>query len=231
MLNMGEMEVRTEMLQEGTGEFFDVSDMAIGVTYGLNLTDRFSLGISGKYILQKIWKEQADGFALDIGTIYDTPVNGLRIGAALTNFGSDMRMEGDDLLVYHDIDPKQSGNNDRIFAELQTSSWPLPLNFQLGVAMDLVQTESNRLTVAVDAIHPIDNTESMNTGIEYGFNNNFFLRVGYQNLFLRDSEEGLTAGAGVQTGLLGNVTVGFDYAYADFGRLQNAHRFSVNLVF
>jgi len=231
MLNMGEMEVRTELLQDGTGELFDVADLAIGLSYGFNLTDRFSLGITGKYILQKIWKEQAEGFAIDIGTIYDTPIAGLRVGAALTNFGTDLRMQGDDLLVYHDIDPQQTGNNERIFAELQTSSWPLPLNFQLGVAMDLIQTSTNRLTLAVDALHPIDNTESMHAGTEYAFNENFFLRVGYRNLFLRDSEEGLTAGAGVQAALLGNVRVGFDYAYADFGRLQNAHRFSVNLVF
>lgn len=231
MLNMGEMEVRTELMQDGTGEFFNVSDLAIGISYGFNLTDRFSLGLNAKYIQQRIWKEQATGFAVDIGTLYNTPVDGLRIGAALTNFGTDLRMSGDDLLVYHDIDPKQSGNNERIFAELQTASWPLPLSFQLGVAMDIIQSEQNRLTLAIDAIHPLNNTESVHTGAEYAFKENFFLRFGYRSLFLRDSEEGLTAGAGVQAAILGNVRLGFDYAYADFGRLQNAQKISVCVIF
>jgi hypothetical protein len=231
MLNMGEMKVRTVDLQDGTGEFFNVTDVAIGLSYGFNLTDRFSLGFNVKYISQSIWKEKAEGFAIDLGTIYDTPIKGLRIGAALTNFGTDMRMQGDDLLVYHDIDPTQLGNNDRIFAELQTESWPLPLNFQLGLAWDIWQNQTHRLTLASDAAHPIDNTESLHLGAEYGFKDKFFLRLGYRNLFLRDSEEGLTAGAGVHLALLGNFQISVDYAYADFGRLENAQRFSVILNF
>jgi opacity protein-like surface antigen len=231
MLNMGEMAVRTELLQDGTGERFNASDLAIGISYGINLTDRFSLGINAKYILQKIWKEEASGYAVDIGTLYNTPLEGLRIGAALTNFGSDMQMRGDDLLVYHDVDPNQTGNNDRIFAELQTAEWPLPLSFQLGVAMDFLRTEMNRLTVAVDAVHPNDNTESLNLGAEYAFKESYYLRVGYRSLFRQDTEEGLTLGGGINIALFGNVMIGVDYAYADFGRLQNAQRFSLNLLF
>ena len=231
MLNMGEMKVRTEILQDGTGERFNASDLALGISYGVNLTDRFSLGFNVKYIVQRIWKEEASGFAIDIGTLYNTPFEGLRIGAALSNFGSDMRMQGDDLLVYHDIDPNQTGNNDRIFAELQTSSWPLPLSFQLGVAMDVIKSEMNRITVAVDAIHPNDNTESLNFGAEYALKETYFLRVGYRSLFRQDSEEGLTVGGGLDLALFGNLLVGVDYAYADFGRLQNAQRFTINLLF
>jgi hypothetical protein len=231
MLNMGEMKVRTVDLQDGTGEFFDVTDVALGLSYGFNLTDRFSIGFNVKYISQRIWKEKAEGFAVDLGTIYDTPIKGLRIGAALTNFGTDMRMQGDDLLVYYDVDPTQLGNNDRIFAELQTQSWPLPLNFQLGLAWDIWQNQIHRITLASDAVHPIDNTESLHLGAEYGMKENFFLRLGYRNLFLRDSEEGLTAGAGVRLALLGNFRISVDYAYADFGRLENSQRFTVLLNF
>jgi len=231
MLNMGQMEVRTVDMQNGTGEFFNASDLALAVSYGFSLTDRFALGLNVKYLLQRIWKESAQGFAIDIGTIYQTGITGLRIGAALTNFGTDMQMEGDDLLVYHDIDPNQSGNNDRLFAQMQTQSWPLPLNFQLGVAMDVIQNPTHRLTLATDAIHPIDNQESIHLGSEYALMERYFLRLGYRNLFLRNSEEGLTMGGGVSMALLGNFRISIDYAYADFGRLQNAQRFSINLRF
>jgi long-subunit fatty acid transport protein len=231
MLNMGEMEVRTVDRPEGTGELFEVSDLALALAYGINLTNRFSIGFNLKYIRQKIWKESASGFAVDIGTLYHTPVQGLRIGAVLTNFGTDMKMTGNDLLVYYDVDPYQSGNNDQIFAQIQTDSWPLPLNFQLGVAMDVVQDESHQLTIEADAVHPNDNTESMHLGLEYGFNKQFFLRAGYRNLFQKDSEEGITIGGGMSLNLFGDFQASLNYAYADFGRLENAQRFSIRLRF
>ncbi len=230
-LNMGEMKVRTIDHPEGTGEYFDASDMAIGLSYGIHITNRFAIGFNFKFIQQTIWKEHARGFAVDIGTLYQTPWKGFRIGAALTNFGTDMQMSGNDLLVYHDIDPYQMGNNDHIFAELSTDSWPLPLNFQLGLAYDALQTENHLLTLEVDAMHPIDNSESINLGMEYGFLKRYFLRAGYRNLFLRNGEEGLTLGAGVNLGLFGGIHAAFDYAYADFGRLQNTQRFSIVLRF
>jgi len=203
-LNMGEMKVRTVDRPEGTGELFEASDMALALAYGINLTNRFSIGFNLKYILQSIWKEKASGFAIDIGTLYHTPVKGLRIGAALSNFGTDMKMTGNDLLVYHDIDPYQSGNNDQVFAQLQTDSWSLPLIFQLGVAMDVVQSETQQLTVEADAVHPNDNTESIHLGLEYGLNKQYFLRAGYRNLFLKDSEEGFTIGGGILFDFFGN---------------------------
>ncbi len=230
-LNMGEMMVRTIDRPEGTGEYFSARDLAIGLAYGIKITNRFSLGFNFKYISQSIWKESANGFAVDIGTLYETPWKGLRIGAALTNFGTDMKMSGNDLLVYHDIDPYQLGNNDRIFAELQTDAWPLPLNFQIGMAYDVLQSEQHHLTIEADAMHPIDNSESMNFGLEYGFWGKYYLRAGYRNLFLKNSEEGLTLGAGVQLPLFGTIKGGFHYAFADFGRLQNTQRFTIVLSF
>lgn len=230
-LSMGEMEVRTMDRPEGTGELFDASDLAMGLSYAMELTDHFSLGFNLKYISQRIWKETAQAFAVDIGTLYQIPIEGMRIGATISNFGTDMQMTGNDLLVYHDLNPNESGNNDHIFAELKTDSWPLPVSFQLGLAMDFIDDETNFLTAEIDGVHPIDNTESMHLGVEYGFKKMVFLRAGYRNLFLKDSEEGLTLGGGVNFNLVSNFGLSFNYAYADFGRLQNAHRFSAIVHF
>jgi len=228
-LSMDEMKVRTVEEPEGTGEFFNAGDLALAVSYAFNLTDRFSIGFNGKYIYQRIWKQTAQAFAIDMGTLFTTGLKGLRIGAALSNFGTDMKLSGDNLLVYHDIDPFKLGNNDRVFAELRTEKWPLPLLFQVGVAMEIYQTSAHRITIATDAMHPNDNTESINFGMEYAFREQFFLRGGYRNLFLRDGEEGFTIGAGFKTRFLGNFQIVLDYAYADFGRLENTQRISVNL--
>lgn len=230
-LSMDDMEVQTVERPEGTGEYFSAGDIAIGLSYALKLTDRFSIGFTGKYIQQHIWKETAWGIAIDVGTLFTTGFRGLRIGAILSNFGSDMKMTGKDLLVYHDIDPNKLGNNERIFAELKTESWPLPLTFQAGLAMELFQSHSHRVTVAADAVHPSDNTESIQVGMEYGLGERVFLRMGYRSLFMRESEEGLTLGCGVWLRFLGNVQFRMDYAYAEFGRLENAQRISLGIVF
>lgn len=230
-LHMDDMKVTTIDYPQGTGEYFSAGDLAIAVSYSSSLTDRFSIGFTGKYIHQHIWKESARGFAVDVGTLFITGFHNMRIGAVLTNFGTDMRMAGDDLLIYHDLDPNKMGSNERTFAELKTDAWPLPLTFQAGLALDAINTGRNRLTLAIDAVHPSDNTESIHVGAEYGLQNWIFLRGGYRDLLLRDVEGGLTLGGGVIARFLGNFQVKVDYAYADFGRLENVHRFSTGIIF
>lgn len=229
-LSMDDMLVRTEERPLGTGEYFRAGSVALAVSYGVNLTDRFSIGFSGKYIREEIWKEAASGVAIDIGTLFTTNFYGLRIGASLTNFGIDMRMKGEDLFVYHDIDQTQLGNNDKIFAELQTDSWPLPLTFQVGVAMELMNNSIHRLTIALDAVQPTDNTESMNIGIEYAMREWAFLRAGYHSLFLQDSEEGLTLGAGISL-QYAKIPLRLDYSFSEFGQLKDIQWFSAGIVF
>ena len=127
---------------------------------------------------------------------------------------------------------------------LQMESWPLPITFRVGVAMDALNTKRNRLTVALDALHPNDNTESVNVGFEYSYFGWAFLRMGWQALFLQDDERsGLFDDALDDNAFPSNIGFGFaygfnptlklklDYAYADFGRLQNTQRFSIGIEF
>lgn len=230
-LSMNEMKVRTVFYPEGTGEMFGAGDIGLGMAYGRNLTDRFSIGFNIKYIHQRIWHMKASSFAVDIGTLFTTQFNEMKIGMSISNFGGKMRLEGKDTLIKHDIDPVKTGNNDKINAHLDTDKWPLPLTFRVGISMDLLKDEMNRLTVAVDALHPNNNTESLNLGAEYVFYDLVSLRIGYQSLFLKDSEEGISAGAGLNMKLLGNLNLIVDYALAYFGVLNNVHRFSIGLTF
>ena len=223
--------VRTIDYPEGTGEEYNAGSIAIGASYGFNLTDRFSLGFSAKYIHERIWHESSSSLAIDIGTIYNTDFRGLRLGAAITNFGPPLQMDGSDLIIYEDLDPTIDGNNDRIMGKLLTEEWPLPLNMQFGIAYDVFQSRLGRLTMAVDAFHPINNTESINAGFEYSFLNIVTARVGYKAIGQQDTEEGLTLGAGLRYRLFGQSVIKIDYAYADFGRLQEINRYTLRLSF
>ena len=89
----------------------------------------------------------------------------------------------------------------------------------------------NKLVVATDAMHSNDNDERINIGGEWEFLGTFALRGGYRDLFLKDSEGGLVLGAGAKVGFAGASVVSFDYAWADYGRLNATHRFTLGLHF
>ncbi len=230
-LDYGDMEVTTLAEQDGTGEMFTASDMALGLTYAYNLTDRFSIGGNVKYIKQTIWNSSASSVAIDLGVLFQSDIYGLRIGASITNFGSDMQMDGKDLYVQHDIDPNNFGNNDQILATLNTDSYPLPLTFRVGLAMDLLDLDDHRFTIGMDALHPNDNDESLNIGAEYVFQNLIALRGGYKSLFLDNSEEGLTLGVGLMYDFAPGLGIFLDYAYQDFGILDYTQHFSFGIKF
>lgn len=232
-LSMEDMKVRTVDQPEGTGEYFSAGDLALGVSYARNLTDRFSIGFSAKFIQQKIWHMNATGVAFDAGTLFRTDLfGGMVIGASISNFGTPMQLAGRDNRQYISVANTQLGSNDRIPSDIELDSWDPPLIFQIGISTKAINTQDYKLILALDAIHPNNDFESMNVGTEFCFKDFLFIRGGYQSLFLHDSEGGLTFGIGVNTKMLfSNTVVSFDYAYRDFGKLEGVHTFSIDLKF
>lgn len=232
-LTTGDMKVTTVEMPEGTGEYFNASDIAIGLSYGRKFTERFSIGFTAKFIQQKIWHMNASTFALDAGTLFKTDLlGGMVIGASISNFGAPLTLSGRDTRTYNRVDETKLGSNERIPYDISLDSWDLPLLFRIGVSTDVVKMKDIRMTVAVDALHPNDNYESMNIGGEFSYLETFFIRGGYNSLFLADSEGGLSFGIGVNSKMLfSNSTFRFDYAFRDFGRLNNVHTFSAGISF
>jgi hypothetical protein len=220
-LSVPEDLVRTVEFPEGDGRTWDATSLAIGLSYGRSLTDRFSIGITVKYIREGIWSESANGVALDVGTLYMSEIQGLTLGASISNFGSKMRLDGRDL--YFNSYPENTINSGptNIASTYRTLDYDLPLTFRIGVSYKTWLVEDVSLVTALDATHPNDNTEYVNSGLEIGWRSIVFGRVGYKSLFLRDSEQGLTWGLGFQYGIVGVATVKIDYGFADYGRLKN----------
>ncbi|KAA3662981.1 MAG: hypothetical protein DWQ10_01230 [Calditrichaeota bacterium] len=231
-LGVPEDKVRTITQPDGTGEMFSANDFAVTLSLARQLTDKFSIGGNAKYTRQSIWHETAQTIALDIGALFETPFKGIRLGASISNFGGNMRMEGRDLRFSKDPDPDGIGNVEFVNANYETDHFPLPLFFRVGIAGELMQTDNTRITFGLDSINPNDNTESLNSGLEFAFNEMFFLRGGYSALFRDESEEGFTFGGGVHYRLWGSTTIlKLDYAYADFGLLETVNRFSLGVSF
>ncbi|MEJ5263371.1 MAG: PorV/PorQ family protein, partial [Ignavibacterium sp.] len=195
VLSMDEMEVRTIENPEGTGEFFDAGALVVGLNYSRYLTENFSIGFNFKYVNESIWHMSANGFALDVGTLYKIPIlNEFRIAASISNFGTKMQLSGRD--VTKTIASGSTGR-DILNANLELDHFDLPLLFRFGVSADLLKDENSRLTLAVDAVHPNDHSEYINSGLEYSWNEIVFIRGGYNSLFETDSEKGLTIGFGL----------------------------------
>ncbi|MBN1302530.1 MAG: PorV/PorQ family protein [Melioribacteraceae bacterium] len=226
-----EMDVTTIEEPEGTGETFGVQDVAVSLAWGFNITDNFSIGFNPKVVYQSIWKMSGMAFAIDLGVLYNTPFEGITLGASITNFGSKLQLDGTSSVVLYDDDITTSGNNGRIPARLQVDAWDLPLGFKVGLSYKPFTEGLHKLIIAVDAAHPNDNYEYVNVGGEYTFNNLFTVRGGYKSLFLEESEESFTIGAGIVQRIMGNINIRFDYAYVDFGTLDNIQKFSIGINF
>ena len=230
-LNYGEDDVTTVLAPDGTGERWTAQDVALAVSYSRRLTDRFSLGGSVKYISQTLWNESASTIAFDLGLLFETGFNDMRLGMSFSNFGGDMTMDGKDLLQRVDIDPANSGSNKTLVGKLKTDPWPIPLFFRVGVAMDVVKSNDVIFTLAADAVRPNDNVEYVNVGGELGWNNLIFLRGGYRSLFKTAAEEGLTLGAGVRYQFEGIATLELNYAYNQFGVFGNLNTVALAVGF
>ncbi|MFZ4619193.1 MAG: PorV/PorQ family protein [Bacteroidota bacterium] len=232
-LSAPEQEVTTIEQPEGTGVFYQVSDLAVGLTYSRILTDRFSVGFTAKYIQQNAYNESANTLAIDVGTRLQTGFHGMVIAMAVTNFGGNLKLEGRDLISTSDVNRNLSGDYNPS-SNLTTEQWSLPLNFRVGIALDVVGkgdpfflSDEHRVTLAIDANHPNDNTERANIGLEYGWNETIFLRSGYK---VNYDAERWTFGAGVNVNIADEHFT-LDYALVDYNNLGKVTRFSVGMDF
>ncbi|HOD53216.1 MAG TPA: PorV/PorQ family protein [Candidatus Cloacimonadota bacterium] len=235
ILHMDDMDVTEENAFGPTGEKFTASNVALGLTYAQAFTDKFSFGITAKYLREDIWEENINNFSVDLGTLYNTGYKNLTVGMALRNFGPDIKYEIDydeDGLV--DEDPFDLFDNDGdglTDEDRPETEFKIPMNFSLGVAMDLMRQENRYWIASAQIDNCVDRKETWNLGTEYNYNN-MFLRAGKQ---IGYDAANYSFGFGVKVPTrIGSFDV--DYAYTDMGRLaedflNSAHRVSVKLAF
>ena len=234
ILTMGEMEITTEQQPKGTGDFFDASDVMVGLTYSARLVDFFTFGISVKYITQNIYNETASALAVDIGTNLITGYKGIKVGMALTNFGTTMTLAGRDMQKSYDPLPNNA-TNVGIASNLKTEAWELPLNFRVGIGWDfigkgdvMIYDPIHSIKIGIDANHQNDGPENASIGIEYKWQNLIALRSGY---YFNDDVRKLAVGFGLNWDVPQSFAVGVDYAFAELDRLGSVHSISLKVGF
>ncbi len=232
-----DIEVTTLEHPDGFDTYYRIQDYAIGLSYARYVTDRLTLGLKVKFINEGIWREKARTLALDLGSLLDTGVLGMRLGMSLSNFGGSMRLRGPDLRVTHDRYANNPAER-KVSAELKTLDWPLPLTFRMGTSIELIGgqgqiavSDQNRLTLCYEMWDGMDSLMRAGFGAEYEWNKILFLRGGYYGIPLTKDEfntydtASYTFGGGLQYDL-GWASFRLDYALTNFRILGNSHIFS-----
>ncbi len=230
-LRTADMEETTVEQQDGTGRTFDAASYAFSLAYARQLTDRFAIGGTAKYISERINVSNATGLAFDVGTTFRTPLRGLRLGASIANFGTKLQMRGDDLRIPVDVDQNNSGNGTGNSGQLETDRFDMPLTLRIGLAGEALRTSSTRVTLAVDAQSPSNAQQFVNVGTEIGLLGDLFLvRAGYNELLLPNSSQGLTLGGGLHYSVR-NLRLAVDYGWEQNKYFQNVNRLTVAVGF
>jgi len=199
---------------ESTGNL-DVGAYAVGLSYGRRLSSQFSIGGQVKYVGQNLGssvlndgsevENKVDGLAFDFGTIYYPGFKSFRFGMSIRNFSEEFKYEKE--------------------------GFQLPLTFTIGIAMDVMdlisEDHSDKLLVAIDALHPRDYSERLHFGAEYQLMSMFAFRAGYKYNY---DIESFSVGMGFMKEF-GGIGVKIDYAYSDIDYFDAINRFSLGISF
>jgi hypothetical protein len=204
-----------------TSSTYDYLDLALQVSYARSFSDKLALGFTAKFISEGIDEETATSYAFDFGSTYKIGFRNATIGARINNLGKDLK--------FFDIGS------------------PLPLYFSVGGSIDLLRNDQHMVMIMADATKPQDEDQLIFAGGEYSFKDLFSVRGGWKfnysgvddtkrnefdqrEINAPRTEEGVTLGGGVKLPM-GQRKLVLDYAFTEFGLLDNTHRFTLNVAF
>ncbi len=211
---IGDIARQSELAPEKSDVTFNVSFVAVGLTYAKVLTDRISAGGTIKIVNESIDDVSASGVVFDAGMTYVVGETGLRVGVALKNIGNQLQFDGVGLTRRVQL-PSQPGNAtvNAVKIESEAMEYPTLLNFGMAYTRQVAGAAS--LTVLGNFRSNSFEQDQFSGGLELGFRGMLFLRGGYE--YVADSDvsmwKGYTFGAGLNLDLQG-TGISIDYAMA-----------------
>lgn len=242
----GDQPIYTLADPDGNGRTYSVRQTFISGTLSQNFSDRFSAGVSLKFINDRLGTAKANGVAVDFGTNFHASVGArpIRASFVIQNLGTNLQHSGEDLIVgvtrqppLGTVDVPQEPQS----ATLSTSSWTLPVLFRVGVALDLVAQGSNHLTLLSEFTQPNNTKPGAGAGFEWSMQNigqrGFSVAARGSYTLQPDNKvndlvigmptkessgtftaDGLSLGGGLEYAH-GQTRLGFDYAWKSLGTL------------
>ncbi len=171
---------------EGT---FSAHDFAAGAAFAYQIDPSFSIGITAKFLYEKLLVDESVGGAFDLGFLYLSPVEGLQFGLTASNFG--------------------------FMSKLREERTKLPSAVRIGCAyMVSVPSLSGTVSLAADGFKVLaDDKVHLAVGGEFDYGRTFAARIGYQFGY---ESKGISAGVGMRYGMF-KVDYGFTPFSLDLG--------------
>ncbi len=234
-VDIGDMEITTLNDPDGTGQYFSASDLALGLSYARQLTDHVYVGVIFKYIQENIWMETASGFAIDMGAIYKIEESGISVGMNLANLGPDMSINNAPNLEFYKEKVEDYPGSPTPRSVLATKSFPLPLVFSMGFAMNFIgrntivlPSSAHELMLSISANDSFDAPFRSNVGLEYTWQSTLSLRGGYHIGY--DTKD-LSLGFGLNLKSFTTLDITLDYVWNNYGDLGAINVFSLGMNF
>ncbi len=142
-------------LQPGESEnTFDAKNGMLAVGAATDLSENISIGLTGKLLYEKIFFDEASGYAFDGGVIYKYDEN-LSFGFSTTNLGK--------------------------MSKLRSEHSVVPATMRAGTSFRSILTPEISLLTAGDIVKTIDDDGMhLQLGVEALYNSQIALRAGYQ---------------------------------------------------
>jgi hypothetical protein len=158
-LNLSMVKVPDIQAREGPTEepiaWFDAHDVDFSLCFARDIKKGIALGLSAKWLYEKIDIHSASGWGFDLGGIY-SPLEKLKFGLSVLNLGSKMKFEKE--------------------------KFYLPTQYKVGVNYLVEKKNLNSdFTFGLDLVKPRDDELKIHLGGEYGLYRTLKIRLGYQS--------------------------------------------------
>jgi len=232
--DIGDIPVTTESAPDGTGEIFSPTYFIGGLSYSRQLTDRVAIGVTVNLVSESWARVSATGVAFDAGVQYRNlvGVQGLTTGIAIKNFGPPMQYDGPGLFVQAADPTSQRGVT---FYKVEAGTFELPSVIEIGLAYSRSLDEMNKLEFAGAFQNNNFDFDQYRIGVEYSYNNTFFVRGGYlvgdaasKQTFIYQN---YTLGAGINLVDVGGTNISIDYGFIPVQFFDNSHVISIAVGF
>lgn len=161
------IELRTSATVDPIGTF-QYHDFMLSASVAQRLGQQAGVGVTYRRIFERIYTYDTDGWALDLGFLYETPIRDLTFGTALQNVGPRMHFT--------------------------TESFNLPLTGRAGFAYRVPWSVlGGKPLLCADLVKSRDNPIRLDMGSEFAYRSLLLLRAGYK--FGHDTES-FSAGLG-----------------------------------
>lgn len=150
---IGGIEIRNiptvEPLEENSAHY-----LSTGISYARRIHSRIDVGLSIKYLYEKIFVATASGFAADLGLIYRIPFPNVQLGFSISNLGK--------------------------MSKLQSEASKLPQVNRLGLLYNIpLKSEATNWLVSADLVKPSQENIRAHIGTEVLLWRQLAIRGGY----------------------------------------------------